>query len=300
MKKQHIFVLVLVILLCFVMGCDDDDKTDGDVDTTDGDVDMVDGDDEMETVDGDDEMETVDGDDEMETVDGDDEMETVDGDDEMETADGDEEMAEVDGDDEMAEVDGDEEMAEVDGDDEAEQVLECTGACAEGDAAFCLDSADICVCDTQNSVWTTLACGDVCDANQILSDGVCEAGASSDTCACPVDCNDAPAVQSVCDAGIYDECTCSAADPCTWKDDGSCDIMCKVSFSSDYLDDTTDCSGDCTNATEVQAACDNFAYIDCTCAAADPCGWKDDGYCDDICEMGFPSDFFDDSVDCAK
>jgi hypothetical protein len=41
-------------------------------------------------------------------------------------------------------------------------------------------------------------------------------------------------------------------------------------------------------------------YSTCSCSAVDPCGWRDDDYCDDNCAQDFPEDHFDDSNDCGS
>lgn len=47
-----------------------------------------------------------------------------------------------------------------------------------------------------------------------------------------------------------------------------------------------------------QAACDANQYTTCSCSAADPCGWRNDDYCDEQCAISFPSDHFTDTSDC--
>jgi uncharacterized protein YkwD len=46
--------------------------------------------------------------------------------------------------------------------------------------------------------------------------------------------------------------------------------------------------------------CAMRTYSACSCSAADPCDWGDDGYCDDNCAGQFPEDHFDDSNDCGS
>jgi hypothetical protein len=92
------------------------------------------------------------------------------------------------------------------------------------------------------------------------------------------------------DAGAWDSLTCGevctyygmAGDQCIPGDDGP----------------TCDCSYDCTDAVGVAAQCENASYTPCTCAAADPCQWAGDDYCDIACAEVNPEDYFDDSGDC--
>jgi hypothetical protein len=44
--------------------------------------------------------------------------------------------------------------------------------------------------------------------------------------------------------------------------------------------------------------CFTGMYNECTCYNSDPCGWANDGYCDDTCAQLFPGAYFDDSNDC--
>ena len=47
------------------------------------------------------------------------------------------------------------------------------------------------------------------------------------------------------------------------------------------------------------AMCVNLMYTPATCAAEDPCGWTNDGTCDELCAE-FTADPFDDSADCSN
>ncbi|HOD08332.1 MAG TPA: hypothetical protein PKG98_09620, partial [Myxococcota bacterium] len=59
----------------------------------------------------------------------------------------------------------------------------------------------------------------------------------------------------------------------------------------------------CDDSTEVTAQC-NYGLTECTCAAADPCQWANDGeYCDTpACQELFPdlTVFDDTTTDCAQ
>lgn len=131
----------------------------------------------------------------------------------------------------------------------------------------------------------------------------------------------------VCFTGLYTECTCHISDPCGWSNDGFCDDTCAMLFPAAHFDDGPDCvaappSGGegCeppgtggtggeweppgTGGTGGEStppcggSCDLGYYDGCTCSAADPCGWSNDGYCDDACDEVSPTDRFEDGLDC--
>ncbi len=138
----------------------------------------------------------------------------------------------------------------------------------------------------------------------------------------------------------YDNCSCAAADPCSWQGDDYCDDYCAVVYPDDHFDDSADCSvdgdidgdvdgdvvdcygyGDCNSACigagydsgmcvdAIQGCACNYDscsgyvcgdyYDNCSCAAADPCSWQGDDYCDDYCAVVYPDDHFDDTADCS-
>jgi len=107
------------------------------------------------------------------------------------------------------------------------------------------------------------------------------------------DCGNAAAVQGACTAGITNECTCGVGDPCKWSFDHKCEQGCWRYH--DRFDDTIDCP-DCNNTTLVQQACASGTHNECTCAASDPCAWKDNGACDQVCSRYWGT--FDDNLDC--
>jgi len=152
----------------------------------------------------------------------------------------------------------------------------CSGECAAG-----LDTA--CTCSA----------ADPCDR---VGDGVCQEGCATNF---PVDhfddaadCSGTPCAGE-CTAEEYTACTCAATDPCGWAADGNCDNYCVTNFPSDHFDDGADCT-----AGVCGGECAAEQYTECTCAVADLCSWVADGWCDDYCEINFPSDFFDDTTDC--
>lgn len=58
------------------------------------------------------------------------------------------------------------------------------------------------------------------------------------------------------------------------------------------------CEFDCTDTVLVTQQCTNLLYTPCTCSAADPCEWQHDDYCDKLCEIAYPDDFFPETWDC--
>jgi hypothetical protein len=118
----------------------------------------------------------------------------------------------------------------------------------------------------------------------------------------------------VCFTGLYTECTCHSSDPCGWSNDGFCDDTCAALYPAAYFDDGQDCAaappsgggnppgsggagGEPTPP--CGGSCDLGYYDACTCSSADPCGWSNDGYCDDACYQAFPADHFEDALDCS-
>ena len=64
-----------------------------------------------------------------------------------------------------------------------------------------------------------------------------------------------------------------------------------------------DCNLDCTDDTAVGTQCSDGVYTRCTCAAADPCSWVGDEYCDyQPCNEAFPdqSNLDDSATDCGQ
>lgn len=114
--------------------------------------------------------------------------------------------------------------------------------------------------------------GETCDPDT----GVCAVGSSSTGCTSNANCSGG----QVCVNGACQACTastqCATGQTC---ENGAC------------------VTGGGTGAV-CDGACDDLYYTACTCGAADPCGWQGDGYCDDTCATEFPSDYFDDAVDC--
>ena len=69
--------------------------------------------------------------------------------------------------------------------------------------------------------------------------------------------------------------------------------------TGDGDDDADDDTGDPTDPEACDGDCAGLTYTACTCAPSDPCGWSDDGTCDDQCvTAGVVPSMFDDSGDC--
>ncbi len=77
---------------------------------------------------------------------------------------------------------------------------------------------------------------------------------------------------------------------------GALSGVCHTFTTPPHEGDKCKCEYDCSLPND---HCDRLLYTNCTCSAADPCNWKEDGGCDELCEIEYPDDFFDDSVDCA-
>ncbi len=262
-------------------GCGDCGGTDGDVvdgDVIDGDMvdgDMVDGD----MVDGD----MIDGD----MVDGD----MIDGD----MIDGDM----VDGD--MVDgdmVDGD--MADCYGYGDCDSL--CVGA--GYDSGMCVDAIQGCACNYDSC--DSYVCGTYYDNCSCAAADPCawqEDGYCDDYCAIvypddsfddSIDCSvDGDMIDGdVVDGDVVD------GDMVDCYGYGDCSAGCiDAGYDSGVCSDATQgcvCSYDSCDA----YVCGTY-YDNCSCAAADPCAWQEDGYCDDYCAIAYPDDYFDDSIDCS-
>lgn len=128
-------------------------------------------------------------------------------------------------------------------------------------------------------------------------------------CGAAVGCNDSAATESLdfvdaslasfgceqeCSLQILSPCTCGTDDPCGWQNDNTCDRKCLFNdIVTEMFDDAQDCPGLC------DGACESGYYTPCSCAAADPCGWANDGDCDIFCTEDNRVDvMFNDSYDC--
>jgi len=124
---------------------------------------------------------------------------------------------------------------------------------------------------------TTTTCSGSCtetDPNSCLSDG-------TSVCYCDTD------------AGEFASVACS--DVCSYY--GGTGTTCKT--TADGAD--CDCQFDCADSTAVDTQCSNGIYTPCTCAAANPCSWIGDEYCDgEACDEAFPDqeNLDDSATDC--
>lgn len=59
------------------------------------------------------------------------------------------------------------------------------------------------------------------------------------------------------------------------------------------------CDYTCDDPFEIAVHCSWKMATTCTCSSADPCGFVNNGSCEDICAEFYPDDHFDDSADCA-
>lgn len=79
------------------------------------------------------------------------------------------------------------------------------------------------------------------------------------------------------------------------QDDGATSGVCHSFTAPGFERDSCKCDYDCSLAND---HCERSIYTNCTCGTADPCDWVENGGCDEFCEVEYPGDFFDDSVDC--
>jgi Cys-rich repeat protein len=173
---------------------------------------------------------------------------------------------------------------------------------------MCVDLSDLLtgvtkICDpnTGNCVDPECATANDCAAGEGCYDGHCGACLYDEECRAGETCNTTTGVcgtatepppagctsnagctgGQVCVSGVCQACTsstqCNAGQTCTAG-------VCGTSGGGG-----TDCGTECTD----------LLYTACTCAAADPCGWQGDSYCDDTCAFIFPADHFDDPADCS-
>jgi hypothetical protein len=106
---------------------------------------------------------------------------------------------------------------------------------------------------------------------------------------------------SVGDAGL---CLCNEATKVMTEFDcdaycisqGGVSGTCHTFTAPGFERDSCMCDYDCSKP---NTHCEQSIYTKCTCGASDPCGWKDDGYCNEFCSIEYPGDYFDDAGDCA-
>ena len=123
-------------------------------------------------------------------------------------------------------------------------VGDCFGPCDPAAWAWdCVgETAALCQCDQTTRTLVPFDCNDYCVGDGALS-GTCHAfttpGYERDSCLCDYDC---ALPNDHCTEGIYTNCSCGAADPCGWKDDGYCNEFCEIEYPGDFFDDSVDCT----------------------------------------------------------
>lgn len=101
------------------------------------------------------------------------------------------------------------------------------------------------------------------------------------------------------DGGSLCECTSAGS----WTSSGCTGVCTANNMVGDLCVTNSggavcNCQYDCSNSTLVQGQCTDLVYTPCTCGNADPCNWQNDDYCDKLCEMAFPDDYFVETADC--
>jgi hypothetical protein len=181
---------------------------------------------------------------------------------------------------------------------------ECYGECqlAPLAAAYCVQDSTLCHCDAESGQWTQTSCAEFCHVPAAEAPRCVQRSVSRgpvEYCDCSLDCTNDAAVQASCYSWQHNPCTCAASDPCQWVNDQSCDLTCEVILPGGAFDDSIDCDVDCSDTAALASTCEAQSYTRCTCAAADPCGWTGDGYCDhSYCAWLSPSDHLEDAADC--
>lgn len=135
-----------------------------------------------------------------------------------------------------------------------------------------------------------------------IGDGFCDVtycAASTDTYFDDdADCGNSAECAGNCGRGMYNSCTCGSDDPCNWVNDGTCDEdVCASTAPDGYFDDSADCTG---AGGTCSGDCASRRYSRCTCGTDDPCGWANDGSCDQWACTEATDSVFDDSADCGS
>jgi hypothetical protein len=129
------------------------------------------------------------------------------------------------------------------------------------------------------------------DPGDCICDGACDPETFSGFCfegdAC------------LCDTDAMVEIDCEAF--CTWV---GADVDPEGACVLSSYDDSPECmcvNFSCNVPAEVDHQCTNYGYTPCTCAAADPCTWMTDDFCDrPVCNELFPEQTnFNDSASAA-
>jgi hypothetical protein len=149
-------------------------------------------------------------------------------------------------------------------------------------------------CNPADPIYSECTCG-VEDPCGWIEDGECDERCISDHVVTEMfdDFEDCTDCQGQCESVVYSPCTCNTFDPCGWGGNGFCDSYCFVYTQlGEIFDDSEDC-GVCSGA------CTLGVRTTCTCGPDDPCGFSNDGWCDDEClTAGYVDEMFDDTEDC--
>ena len=122
----------------------------------------------------------------------------------------------------------------------------CKGICSSSYRMCLPDKADICFCNESLGILYSSNCDSYCISEGGLS-GSCETTYTTsgtverNGCICTYDCTNTAKIAELCSSKTPSNCTCGAADVCSWKNNGSCESMCSDFFPSDHFDDSADC-----------------------------------------------------------
>ncbi|MFH1808083.1 MAG: hypothetical protein ABIJ09_05025, partial [Pseudomonadota bacterium] len=144
-------------------------------------------------------------------------------------------------------------------------------------------------------IYDECTCG-VADPCGWIGDGYCDLDPSRSSClGFTQHFDDAVDCRPASDAGSAPD-TATVPDSGTGLDAGPSDHATGVDQTS-----TPDTGTDSAVPTDCPSDCSNMYYTACSCSAADPCGWSNDGYCDldpPSQSCAIYSNHFDDSQDC--
>ena len=123
---------------------------------------------------------------------------------------------------------------------------QCKGICSSSYRMCLPDKADICFCNESLGILYSSNCDSYCISEGGIS-GSCETTYTTsgtverNGCICTYDCTNTAKIAELCSSKTPSNCTCGAADVCSWKNNGSCESMCSDFFPSDHFDDSADC-----------------------------------------------------------
>ena len=123
---------------------------------------------------------------------------------------------------------------------------QCKGICTSSYRMCLPDKSDICFCDQSLGILYSANCDSYCISEGGTA-GSCETtytasgSVERNGCICTYDCTNTAKVAELCSDREPSNCTCGAADVCSWRNNGSCDSMCSDFFPGDHFDDSADC-----------------------------------------------------------